>query len=550
MTFHSDATIHTPMQWQEGYKAGDERLAPFYPTPCWEWPATTPRDQLTREELAEWKQFLAPFADDVSLLAPIEALVSAETRAVLTGQQAGAGMTPILMVYKAFAAKHWAEKIARRDGVSCVPIFWIASEDHDLAEVEAAAWLANDGERRAHSLAQDGAAPTRPISKQKIDEQGANDFLNELAESTYDTEFRPAIINLLKKSFEDGATFESHFLHLFCQWLLPLGIVPVVPRLSFMRRRSAALIQNEIESDLLTNELIQNQSDEIARLGIDPPLHRSGDEVNFFLHVDGHRGKVIRDGDTFVVQTPDEAKKELLRIDKSGLLEILEDDPERFSPSAALRPLVQDTIFPTAVYIAGPTELAYHAQIGRLYKHFSVARPAVFPRPNVVLLDTKTEKGLEKLGLDESAACAPDEESFLKQGAEAHANDEESRQFQNKVEHLRESLGALEEWIKDFTPDTGVRKAAEKLNKASETGIEKLAERFENHLATRDASAVRARENVQNTLYPSGIPQERAIGILSPLLIQYGPGILERLYGTIDYTAEGFQAVSLKSIIG
>lgn len=554
MTSETECIIATPRDWQEAYKAGDPQVTALYATRCFSWPAQGDTLALTAEEIAEWKQTIAALAgiDAASeLLAPVDKLARRATRAVVTGQQVCAGLGPLFVLYKAFAAKHWAERIASDESVETVPLFWLASEDHDVAEVERVTWLSRDGERESAPLSPAAATAGFSVSDVPIDRERAEAFLKRFEETTIPSEFQPGLLDDLRSAFlSDGATFESSFLLLYTRTLLSLGIVPMMPRLKFVRRRALPIIRKEIETAGRSTEMIQEVSREMSELGMKPPLHRNAGDVNFFFYVDGVRGKVVQEDGKFRVLRPDESKALLAEYTAEEWLGQLNDLYDRFSPNAALRPLVQDTIFPSAAYIAGPTELVYHAQLGKLYEHFGVHRPAVFPRPNVVLLDTKTEKALEKLELntEDATAASPEElEELLKQAQSGNGAKEE---YSRRADAVRKTLKELQTWLEDFTPDTGVRKAAEKLTDGTETGLEKLTERFDKHLLTRDEDRNRAHEKLIQNLFPGGEPQERSITPLSPLLVQYGPEVIERLYNTIEYDRAGSQAVSMKGLVG
>jgi bacillithiol biosynthesis cysteine-adding enzyme BshC len=537
----------SPSAWQEAYKRGDERVASFYATDCFT-TASRIGNGLTREALSEWKAFLRPHCGDESLLAPLDQLSDPNATVVVTGQQAVAGMGPLLALHKIFAAKHWAAEHSRRTGKPCIPVYWIASDDHDLAEVATAAWLRADGLRAAFDLAEDGSN-THSVFDVAIAPDRSGQLLEELAATTVASEFRDSILGALRESLAgEHPTFESHVLHLFCGWLLPLGIIPVVPRLGFLRNGARGIMRREIERPLESTRLMLEASAALDGAGCAPPIHRSGNEVNFFLTVDGQRGKVTFENREFVVTPPGAKGDVLARMSGLELLGILDREPQRFSPNAALRPLVQDAVLPTVAYVAGPTELVYHAQIGSLYGHFEVNRPAVIPRPNVVFTERKIERALEKLGAPVDWATLATAGEFEERLNVLAAEQDSGSAADRHVDALFRTLGELEESLADEQRDPAVKKSMEKLRGNVETGVEKLRERIQHHRRTRDEDKQRARERVLEYLFPGGSPQERSVGPLSPLLIQFGEGILPKLQKAINYEAEGFQRISLSDL--
>ncbi len=547
-------SFSSPLQWQKAYQAGQKQIGAFYVSRCYDWGSVVQQGTLAEdghlapEEVAEWRDFLTPFATESSQLDRLEVLTRPESHAVVTGQQAGTALGPLYTLYKALAAKAWAEEIQTRTGRPVVPVFWVASDDHDLAEVEAASWLSPGGGRETYHFFPASENNAWPVHEATFQNQQIDTFLEILKNSTVESEFRREILEALEESFQTGAgTVESHFLSLFCRWLLPMGIYPVVPRLRFIRKKSTRLLRQEINEPGESNKALLTQSEKIQSLGMDPPIHRKGNEVNFFLEVEGYRAKVVYTDEQYIAHKPNSGEK-LARFSREELLKTLDESPGRFSPNAVLRPLVQDETFPTAAYIAGPTELVYHAQIGPLYKEFAVPRPAVFPRPNVSLLETKTEKAAQKLGLPEGAVQAESPEQLEELFRQVPTENELAKPFDERAEAFEQALKELVEFVEESTRDTGVRKAAEKLTGNADKGLEKLRERMHQHLMNQDADKTRAREKLLEGLFPGGELQERSIGLLSPLLIQHGPDVLQRLYKAIDYRHPGVQAISLRDV--
>lgn len=551
----SPLPIRSAHQWQEAWKSADARLTPFHRTVAWEWKPVAsarldrPAPGISATAAAEWKAWLAPYVEDQSLLSPIDELTGQGALAVVTGQQAGVALGPLYALYKALGAKHWAARIAADTGKPCVPVFWVASDDHDLREIEEATWLGTDGRKQALRFINPPNVYTQSAFRTPLPADSVKVLLERLEETTTNSEFRPGILEALNRSFQAGErTYESHFVSLLCQWLLPLGILPLVPRLGFVREAARPLIAREIALFAETNQIVKDAGERIRAIGLDPPLHRGGDELNFFVEVNGVRGKVTHVADRFEVREPSEGKQLLATHSSAELLQLVEKEPGRFSPNAILRPLVQDAALPTVAYIAGPTELVYHGQIGGLYDGFQVTRPAVFPRPNVALLEGRVEKAAKKLGLPVTALATQDRAALEAAIIAAASGGEASSGFAAKVATLEHALRELEKHLQGMTQDTGVVKALERLSSSVATGTEKLKERVAFVLSTADADKAAARERVLEALFPGGDLQERSIGLLSPLLMQNGAVVIERLYNAIDYTAPGMQAIPMATL--
>lgn len=539
--------ITSAMQWQEAWKGAHPGVCARHATAPWEFPADSPPRVPDRSAIDEWKDLLRPHAGKADL-GPLDQLLDGDTRVVVTGQQAGALMGPLYVIYKALAAKYWAGEYTRLHGKPCLAVFWVASDDHDLGEIVQATWLDTEDELQAAPLAHHTGASNRSIHREPIDRDLAKATLSRIRETTRGTEFREDIMEDLKAALSTG-NFESQFLELACRWLLPLGVYPIVPRLGFLRRAAIPLFQREVETAGQSSSLaIEAGRGMESELGMPPPLHRGGDELNFFLEVGETRCRVVRDGDVYIAQEP--VKKEMVgKWTREELISLLHGEPERFSPNTFLRPLVQDAALPTVAYIGGPTEVVYHAQIAPLYTHFSVPRPAVFPRPNVFLLESRHTRALDKLGVDAGELLAAGShdaaDHFL---TNKLASSGEGNQISEYIGQIDKDLDALATYLESIGRDTAMEKAMEKLRQNMTTGAEKLRERHDVYLANRDANLTAARDKLMAGLFPGGIPQERAVGAASPLLINHGRAVLGRLFQGIDYKARGFQVLALNKI--
>jgi bacillithiol biosynthesis cysteine-adding enzyme BshC len=529
--------------WQLAWQAGDPRVSAFYHGPCCQWEAgVRPAGAgawvpLTDDDLAEWRALLPGRGP----LPELDALRDPETLVVITGQQAGAALGPLYVLYKAMAARRWADRVASVTGRRTVALFWVASDDHDLDEVRRAVWLTKEGELRRQDLATPGALGHRSVWREPIHSPAAEQLIADLAAGTTASEFQPVILRALEEAHRPGATFESAFLDLFCRWLLPLGIIPLVPRLGFIRRRAVPVLEREVDAFVETNRQVQQAGEAIRTLGPAPLLHRKGHELNFFVDVGEIRARLhAQPGGRMAAVGP--GGESVASWSAAELKQLLAEEPGRFSPNAILRPLVQDAALPTVAYVGGPGEILYHAQLGGLYERFGVHRAALLPRPRVLLLDARAERSAAKLGLTPEQLSDPE-------SLQAAATDQAALgEFAARTARLREEAAALSEWLGANARETGVQRSAEKLQQAIDGGLDRLSERVTQHLATRDADRARHVERLRSTVVPGGEPQERVISSLSPLLIQYGPDTLAAILTRLEIESSTLQVLPLSRL--
>ncbi|MBX3729256.1 MAG: bacillithiol biosynthesis cysteine-adding enzyme BshC [Candidatus Sumerlaeia bacterium] len=485
-------------------------------------------------ERLEWRVFLEPHAPHEAVLKNIERLGDPGALTVVTGQQAGLFGGPLFMLYKAAGAILHARQLQRTIGAPVVPVFWVASDDHDFDEVATHAWMDGAGELRRWTAPASDPRPGCPVADQQLTAEALRDFAETFRASVQDSDFVRTILDQIERlAAEAPVTFEYQFVRLLVRWFGRAGLVPLAPRLSWVRRRAAGVMRAEVQARGATSQVLRERGERLRELGArDGVLHRTGSEANFFVLRDGLRHKVMWNGGAF--EALDSATGAVAESWTQGALEgLLASRPEDFSPNAALRPIVQDAVLPNVLYVAGPAEFVYHAQIGALYDRFGVFRPAVLPRPRALLIEPRVRRLLDKLGLDVAACLELGPEGLRREAARRADSAGVQEEIQRRLDEVAGSIARLEQTVADATGDTGLRTAAEKLRQGFEKGSEKLLERADQFLQRRHADIASQADRVAASLWPGDEPQERAIGALAPLLRLGGPhapvAVMERL---------------------
>jgi bacillithiol biosynthesis cysteine-adding enzyme BshC len=485
-------------------------------------------------ERLEWRLFVEPHAAHKAVLENIERLGSPGTLTVVTGQQAGLFGGPLFMLYKAAGAILHARRLQRAIGAPVVPVFWVASDDHDFDEVATHAWLDGAGELRRWTAPASDPRPGCPVADQQLTAESLRAFAEAFRVSVPDTDFVRTILDQMERlAAEAPVTFEYQFVRLLLRWFGRAGLVPIVPRLRWVRRRASDVIRTELGARGSTSLLLRERGERLHDLGArDGVLHRAGAEANFFVLRGGLRHKMVWNGEEFEALDPVTGAV-AQRWSPAALDELLVAQPEAFSPNAALRPVVQDAVLPNVLYVAGPAEFVYHAQIGELYERFGVFRPAVLPRPRALLVEPRVRRLLDKLGLDVSACLELGADGLRREAARRADSAGVQEALRGRLDDVAGAIARLEDAVADATGDTGLRAAAEKLRQAFEKGSEKLLERADQFLQRRHADIASQADRVAASLWPGGEPQERAVGALAPLLRLGGPhaplAVMERL---------------------
>jgi len=456
-------------------------------------PAAADR-KLDREALAE-----TVLAYQQELGAPENAIAGAKALAlpgssvVVTGQQPGLLGGPLLTVAKALTAIAWAERLAAESGRPVVPVFWAATEDHDVDEVNRLDILTATDERHRLSLplAPDGTMLSHVVPPADAVDALLADLAANLPGVDRKTELMADLAATRAPSLGDW------FVRILSRWLGPFGLVIVEPRI--LRRAAAPVLAMEHERPGAI----------LKRIGPGPVTPAA---VPFFNVEDGRRRRP--DGD-------------------------LAEDPEAVSWDVFTRVLAQDVALPVAGQVVGPTEMLYCAQAGPAHELFGIAPPPLIPRVSLTLVEKKVEKALGRFG-----ASAP---SVIERGEAAlRANDPRPGDFHTALMSLEEALDDAWTRIHDEAgrlDETLLRKArgSEKQIMKAIDGLRDQGRKAMERVTGQDGDR---RSKVLSHLLPSGKPQDRILSPL-PFIARHGDRLFGKLLEVVKRHPAGDRVVYL-----
>ncbi|NWG27683.1 MAG: bacillithiol biosynthesis cysteine-adding enzyme BshC [Ignavibacteriaceae bacterium] len=322
----------------------------------------------------------------------LKKLSDKKTLTIITGQQLGIIGGPLYTFYKIITAIKLSRFLSERyDDYNFVPVFWLEADDHDFNEVRSVKII--DEENSILTVGYKAEIEEDDLKQSvgliKLD-GSINDFFDNLTRSLKETEFKSKLIERLKDFYKEGRTFKEAFKDLLFNYFDDYGLIIFDPQDSEVKTLLKPIFKKEITDFRNHTEQLVHVSATLeelyhAQVKIKP--------VNLFLRVDEGRYSI----------EPLENEYRLRRKRKSftqeQLLELLENEPDKFSPNVLLRPICQDYLFPTAFYIGGPSEIAYFAQIKPLYDLYNITQPMIYPRSSATILENSISNSLEKYSL-------------------------------------------------------------------------------------------------------------------------------------------------------
>ncbi|MBZ9749434.1 bacillithiol biosynthesis cysteine-adding enzyme BshC [Deinococcus sp. HMF7604] len=446
--------------------------------------------------------------------AQLERLAHPRSRVVVTGQQAGALTGPAYAVHKGADAALLARQL-HDDNRPVVAVYWVASQDHDAAEVASTTLL--DMNERLHRLTLDvpagvpvGRVPWRPEWTAQV---------HALLE-TFDApaEHVRAVRAWIDAATRAGGSYADVFARLMHGLLAPAGLVVLDPMHPALARLMAPTLARELRAPLASSAAIEAAAMRLEQDGFEPQLRRPAGATNLFLEEEDGQRRLLR-------AQGRELHTETRTYTVSDLLTRLDADPTRLTPAAGLRPAVQDALLPTLAFVVGPGEIAYAAQLRDVYPLHGLHQPLLWPRLSVTWLEPNVARLLGRLKAT-AAQVQTDPEGVLGRALAAERGAGAAAVAR---------LDALDAELRELTADLGaldptLTGAAERTRARTTARVAHLQTLAIHALARAENDRTRQLSRLKAHLLPGGVPQERELNFLS-LLLKHGDAPLRQLLG-------------------
>jgi bacillithiol biosynthesis cysteine-adding enzyme BshC len=446
--------------------------------------------------------------------------------AVVTGQQVALFGGPLFSLLKALSAVRIAEE-ARTHGVDCVPIFWLATEDHDLEEVNHVTLLMPDGKLEKNVTEAHGAA-NAPISDVRLGPEIAA-VVAHAAELLGDTE----IAALLKSAYRPGETLGSAFAQVLARLFGESGVVlldasdPELHEIALPVYRAAVVGAEEIDNALLA------RGKELRAAGYHEQVKVTPSSTLLFETRNGAREVIHRRNGGFIIGHD--------RVAQDDLLAQITAEPQRFSANVLLRPVVQDFLLPTIAYTGGPAEVAYFAQAAVVYEEVLGRVTPVLPRVSATLVDARAQRLMAKYRVS-----LPDlfhgPEAFRELLALRSIPGELDGDFLAAEEAVLASVTKVGTSLENLDPT--LVEAAGRAGSKMLYQLHRLRARAGKAQLRRNEEVSRHADWLSSVLFPNKNLQEREIAGVS-FLARHGRELLPRLYEAAKSDCPDHQVIHL-----
>ena len=303
-----------------------------------------------------------------------------DTTVVVTGQQAGMFTGPLYTIYKIVSAINLAKSYSQTFKTPVVPVFWNATEDHDLSEINTFDYPEKKWKAQF---------PTSGIAAECLKTSpGVEDLVRKFISTISEVNHKKEIEELLRIDHRNYGEYSSSII---AKLFRGTGLVVLEPRI--LREKSRDVFRKCIEDFQSIGDSLKVAGTELAKINLRPSFEIAADTTGlFYINSSGHRNRILERNGKFLVD-----KK---FIPKTDILDLIDHYPERLSTSAFIRPIFQSLNLPNIAYIAGPGEYHYHLQLQPIYNVFNATMPLIYLRNHCTVLTQKEQKLAHRLHLE------------------------------------------------------------------------------------------------------------------------------------------------------
>jgi bacillithiol biosynthesis cysteine-adding enzyme BshC len=422
----------------------------------------------------------------------ISALAAPNTFTVTTGHQLNIFTGPLFFIYKIVAAINLAKALkSHYPDYTFVPIYWMASEDHDFEEISHFRLFGN-----RYTWLHDADGPVGRLNTASM-----KALLDEI----------PELPKFISNAYLQAKNLSEATIRIVNELFGKHGLVILDADEPQLKRQFGSIVRDDIFSNS-ANELTENTTKKLEDAGYKGQIFPR--EINFFYMEDGLRKRITKGEKTYKVLNTN------LSFSEKELENLIDSHPERFSPNVVMRPLYQEMILPNLAYIGGPAEMAYWLQLKGVFDHYEVPFPVLFPRlfgmiiPRPVLKKMgKNALEIQDIFMDMNAL----KQRIISSGNDAHLDlSNELEGLQKVYQSIKGKAGLADKSLEGFV--IGEEKKAEK-------SIDNIQKRIKKAEEQRHEISINQVQGVLDKLFPNGQLQEREDNFLNfyinnPLFIE------------------------------
>jgi bacillithiol biosynthesis cysteine-adding enzyme BshC len=450
----------------------------------------------------------------------IDLLLNENTLTVTTGHQLCLFTGPLYFIYKIFSVINLCEKLKEEfPDKNFLPVYWLASEDHDLEEIN---HLYVFGKKLTWETSEQGAAG-------HISTKGLDKVYDAFRELMGDGEQALYLSALFKEAYLAHDNLKDATRYLVNELFGDYGLIILDGNSSELKKLFSSYFKKDFFESVPFKK-VNSAISKLDALSYEPQVNPR--EVNSFYLGKNSRIRIETDGKSF------RAGEATIAGSREELEKLLDSEPERISPNVVLRPCYQQLILPNIAYVGGPGELAYWLEYKEMFDAFGLTFPVLVPRQSVMIIDKTTGQRIEKLNFTPEDFFADEVDlikAFMEKSNRVASLEPHKDSFRKMFEALSAEAVSIDPTLKG-TVDAESQKALNSLNL--------IEQKMNRALKQRSDTELNQLKTVKSKLFPGNIPQER-IDNFSMYYQKWGQEFMGFLKENLVYDLESFKITFL-----
>jgi bacillithiol biosynthesis cysteine-adding enzyme BshC len=474
-----------------------------------------------RAELASYiNNYMSRFPKSKAVSENIKALKNEQSVTVIGGQQAGLLTGPLYTIHKVISIIKLAEEQEKALGQKVIPVFWIAGEDHDLAEVNHVFVMKNNKpEKKTYPLYH----PFKTmVTDLQLDSETVTKWFDEVLETYGETAFTNKLREEMNEVMSQSKTFVDFFAALIHKWFHEYGLLLLDAGDPALRSIESRYFADLIDQAEQITESVLTQQNVMQQKGYKRTIIMSESAANLFYYEPKHKERILLDVNSGTFS----GKNGEVSFTKKELYQIAEQYPEKLSNNVVTRPIMQEMLFPVLAFISGPGEIAYWAELKKAFELFSLKMPPIIPRLNITLVERGIATDLTETGFEIKTALTKGTSLAAKEFIDSIKDDSIDRLMEQTKRQLTENHHLISG--KALLLDKGLEPLLQKNLFFLEQQLDFLQRKIDESTRKKHEVVLHKYERIEHSIFPLQSFQERTWNIFY-YLNKYGPDFLKTL---------------------
>lgn len=456
-----------------------------------------------RDELADYiEKFMSRFPGSNHVKESLRKLKQENSVVVIGGQQAGLLTGPLYSIHKVISIITLAKKQEKALGIPVVPVFWIAGEDHDYQEVNHV--YIEKNEQVLKYTYPEKIRGKKMVSDIELNKETCHSWIESIIETFGETQYTNELVDFCKQALDHSHTFVDFFAHIIMELFKDEGLLLVDSGDIELRKLEKEYFIKQIENTRQITELVKAQQKMLEQSGFPNTIEISNKAGNLFYYDEKYHERILLEFDD---TSGNFVGKNGLEFSIKEMKDLALEYPERLSNNVVTRPLMQEWLFPTLAFIAGPGEISYWAELKMAFEYFELFMPPIVPRLNITFLERSIESEISHLNLTIDKVLIDGVEKNRQDFLCSIKNESLASIFDNTRRQLQENYDRIEEFA--HHEDKGLLPLIQKNEQLLLEHIQFMQNKLELSVQSKHEVVLRKYTAIENALKPLGSPQER-----------------------------------------